>query len=90
MSEEESGLLNAIAHRPDEDAERLIYADWLEDHGDPNRAELIRLQCNLERGIDVCVRRKAFLHIVVAWEVSFWRPRHGTSAAGFEAGTDMA
>ncbi len=53
MSEsEEAGFLDAIASKPADDADRLIYADWLEDNGDPNRAELIRLQCNLERGLD--------------------------------------
>ncbi len=53
MSEsEEAGFLDAIARKPADDADRLIYADWLEDNGDPNRAELIHLQCNLERGLD--------------------------------------
>src|SRR5690348_15259175 len=38
-----------IAH-PDDDAPRLILADWLEDHGDEHtaaRAEFIRLQIEL-------------------------------------------
>jgi uncharacterized protein (TIGR02996 family) len=37
-------FLDAILEQPDADAPRLIYADWLEEQGDP-RAELIRLQC---------------------------------------------
>lgn len=41
MSEEEVFLLDILA-RPDDDVPRLVYADWLEDHGDP-RAELLRL-----------------------------------------------
>jgi uncharacterized protein (TIGR02996 family) len=43
------GLLREIQARPDEDAPRLIYADWLEEHGDPDRAEFIRVQCQLAR-----------------------------------------
>jgi len=38
------GFLRDILDRPDDDAVRLIYADWLDDHGDPDRAEFIRLQ----------------------------------------------
>jgi len=40
-------LLNAIIARPDDDTPRLVYADWLEEHGDPERAGFIRLQCRL-------------------------------------------
>jgi uncharacterized protein (TIGR02996 family) len=46
MSEEES-LLEGIYSAPDDDAPRLVYADWLIDHGRPERAELIRLQCQM-------------------------------------------
>lgn len=42
-------LLAAILADPDDDAPRLIYADWLEERGDPDRAEFIRLQCHLAR-----------------------------------------
>jgi uncharacterized protein (TIGR02996 family) len=52
MLEEEARLLKAIARDPEDDAVRLGYADWLTENGDPNRGELIRLQCNLERGVD--------------------------------------
>jgi uncharacterized protein (TIGR02996 family) len=47
MSEAE-GFVRAIAEDPYDAAVRLVYADWLEDHGDPRRAELIRVQCELE------------------------------------------
>ncbi|MCI0705424.1 MAG: TIGR02996 domain-containing protein, partial [Planctomycetia bacterium] len=40
-------LLRAILDNPDEDTPRLIYADWLDEHGDPGRAEFIRVQCRL-------------------------------------------
>lgn len=42
-------LLAAIRDSPDDDAPRLIYADWLEEHGEPERAEFIRVQCRLAR-----------------------------------------
>jgi uncharacterized protein (TIGR02996 family) len=35
----------SILDRPDDDGPRLVYADWLEDEGESDRAELIRLQC---------------------------------------------
>jgi uncharacterized protein (TIGR02996 family) len=38
------GLLQAIIEEPEADDLRLLYADWLEDHGDPARAEFIRVQ----------------------------------------------
>jgi uncharacterized protein (TIGR02996 family) len=37
-------FLEAILAAPEDDTSRLIYADWLEERGDP-RAEFIRLQC---------------------------------------------
>lgn len=40
-------LLQAILDEPDADDLRLIYADWLEDHGEEERAEFIRVQCEL-------------------------------------------
>src|SRR5262245_7590624 len=40
----EANFLSAIRDDPDDDAVRLIFADWLEDQGDTDRAELIRAQ----------------------------------------------
>jgi uncharacterized protein (TIGR02996 family) len=45
----EAGLLRAIREAPDDDAPRLVYADWLDEHDEPQRAELIRVQCELAR-----------------------------------------
>lgn len=42
-------FLAAIRAAPDDDAPRLIYADWLDEHGQPERAEFIRVQCELAR-----------------------------------------
>jgi uncharacterized protein (TIGR02996 family) len=38
------GFLRAIQDDPEDDAVRLIFADWLDEHGQPDRAEFIRLQ----------------------------------------------
>ena len=40
-------LFRAILDEPEDDAPRLVYADWLEEHGDGARAEFIRVQCEL-------------------------------------------
>src|SRR5690348_12506827 len=42
-------LLNAITDHPDDDTPRLVFADWLEEHNDPDRARFIRLQVELAR-----------------------------------------
>src|SRR5262249_50840446 len=42
-------LLQAIRAEPEDDSLRLICADWLQDHGDPDRAEFIRLEIALDR-----------------------------------------
>jgi len=47
MHPDEAALFAAICDAPDDDAPRLIYADWLDEHGDPERAEFIRIQCRL-------------------------------------------
>src|SRR5829696_5418855 len=39
----------SILESPDDDAPRLVYADWLDEHGDADRAEFIRLQIRLAR-----------------------------------------
>src|SRR5438045_2176597 len=41
-------FLRAIWDTPHDDGPRLIYADWLEERGDP-RGEFIRVQCELAR-----------------------------------------
>ena len=45
----EAGLLRAILDDPDDDTPRLVYADWLDEHGDEARAEFIRLQVELAK-----------------------------------------
>jgi uncharacterized protein (TIGR02996 family) len=45
----EAALLRAIREMPDEDTPRLVYADWLDENGFPDRAEFIRLQVERSR-----------------------------------------
>jgi uncharacterized protein (TIGR02996 family) len=42
-------FLSAIIARPEDDLPRLVYADYLDETGDPDRAEFIRVQCELAR-----------------------------------------
>jgi len=42
-------FLRPIAEGPDDDAARLVFSDWLDDHGHHERAEFIRLQVELAR-----------------------------------------
>lgn len=42
-------LLRAICENPDDDAPRLIYADWLDEYGRSEDAEFIRVQVELVR-----------------------------------------
>ena len=44
----EESFLGHIRDNPDDDTTRLVYADWLEEHGQQDHATLIRLQCNQE------------------------------------------
>jgi uncharacterized protein (TIGR02996 family) len=42
-------LLKAVAASPDDDLPRLVAADWLDEHGEPERGEFIRLQIAREQ-----------------------------------------
>lgn len=48
MSEGEA-LLAAVLSNPDDDTPRLVYADWIEEHGQPDRAAFIRTQIEAVR-----------------------------------------
>lgn len=43
----EAALLQAIIDSPDDDGLRLVYADFLEERGEPERATFIRVQIEL-------------------------------------------
>jgi uncharacterized protein (TIGR02996 family) len=41
----EDAFVQAVCEAPYDDAPRLVFADWLEDNGQPERGEFIRSQC---------------------------------------------
>jgi uncharacterized protein (TIGR02996 family) len=56
---ERDALLRAVCANPDEDTPRLVFADWLDEHGEAERAEFIRLQIGLARGnADAALRER--------------------------------
>ncbi len=42
-------FIEAIQEHPDDDVHRLVWADWLDDHGQADRATFVRHQVRLER-----------------------------------------
>ena len=58
MTELEAIFQEILAH-PDDDLHRRVYADWLEEYGDDlERAEFIRIQCDLETHLDDSCRKQ--------------------------------
>jgi uncharacterized protein (TIGR02996 family) len=75
----DEGFFHALQQNPNDDALRLIYADYLEDQGDPDsvgHAELIRVQVELAALLPTCrreVERSAVLaqrqrELLALWE----------------------
>jgi uncharacterized protein (TIGR02996 family) len=77
MSDEQA-LLAAIWEHPHEDTPRLVYADWLQEHGQPERAEFIRVQCELARLEEDALQRA---HLEQR-ETALWKKRAKTWKAG--------
>lgn len=50
-AERGEGLLRGILLHPEDDARRLVYADWLEESGELARAEFIRVQLKLHGAV---------------------------------------
>lgn len=74
-------LLHAIGEHPEEDTPRLMYADWLEENDQPERADFVRNQVELGRiGIDDPARRDRVVknvyylnHFVPGWKAELPR-----------------
>lgn len=45
MSDDRDCFMRRICEQPDDDTVRLVFADWLEEHGEGARAAFIRWQC---------------------------------------------
>jgi uncharacterized protein (TIGR02996 family) len=81
------GFLQDIVESPDDDTPRLVYADWLDDHDQPERAEFIRVQCELARMVVFNERRRALLarqHLLIAEHGSAWLRAEWPKAANTE------
>lgn len=74
------GFLQCIRNEPDEDAHRLVYADFLDEHGDSPRAEFIRIQVRLARGEvpaeDIPALRRREHELLLAHEPEWTAPLH--------------
>jgi uncharacterized protein (TIGR02996 family) len=46
---QETAFLKSIVETPDDDGTRLIYADWLEEHGQAEKAQFVRLEVELSK-----------------------------------------
>src|SRR5262249_20347749 len=91
MSTVEEALLSDIRANPDDDRVRLIYADWLQENGQPQRAEVIRVQVELARLADDDPRREALAdrqdELLAAHRDEWWPVREsGTVRATFHRG----
>lgn len=77
----EQALLAAVIAKPADDSPRLVYADWLEENGQTERAEVIRYQCKSGRHAEfirdglrfgslsyTIANRYFFMARVAAWE----------------------
>jgi uncharacterized protein (TIGR02996 family) len=58
----QDAFLQAIREAAEDDTPRLVYADWLDENGDSERAEFIRVQCDLAR-LEPADPRYADLHL---------------------------
>jgi uncharacterized protein (TIGR02996 family) len=66
-------LLVAIHATPDDDAPRLVFADWLDEHGEPERAEFIRLQVAQRREYEANGRTDVLEDLFVRARSLFYR-----------------
>jgi uncharacterized protein (TIGR02996 family) len=82
---EDRAFLEAIRDAPEDDTPRLVFADWLEDHGDPARATFIRVQCELARLPDEARRVQLEAQerdLLVANRAAWLGPLHKELAGG--------
>jgi uncharacterized protein (TIGR02996 family) len=49
MPDDREALLRAVASAPDDDLPRLVFADWYDENGDPDRAVFVRAQVEFAR-----------------------------------------
>lgn len=69
-------FLRAIYDAPEDDTPRLVYADFLEEHGDPDKAAYIRYECEAARADEPRLRE---LNAATGELVERHRGRFGTA-----------
>jgi uncharacterized protein (TIGR02996 family) len=93
---EQDALLEAICAAPADDTPRLVYADWLDEHGEPEHAEFIRVQIELHNRPDTGRKRlegrasEAWKKLKRKWRDLFAPPalfRKADCRRGFPSGT---
>lgn len=83
---DESAFLATIIANPDDDAPRLVYADWMEERGDEDgvaRAEFIRVQCELAANHPAHCNHKALTGQSCRWCSLRRRERELLTALGY-------
>ena len=72
----DTAFLAAIIAAPADDLPRLIYADYLDERGRSERAEFIRVQCELGNPFDAAkrCRRAGAVKCITGWQQSAWCP----------------
>jgi uncharacterized protein (TIGR02996 family) len=85
---ERDAFLSAIRAEPQDDAVRLVFADGLDEHGEPDRAAFIRAQCNAAALPTWAVERRLLL-----WQANGlldlhpeWRLRRDVAVNGVTVG----
>jgi uncharacterized protein (TIGR02996 family) len=73
-------FLRAVCESPDDDLPRLVYADWLDEHEQPDRAAFIRLQCEMATLTEDSPRRREVAFLARQLEdqhAAEWAPPEG-------------
>ncbi|HEY1067961.1 MAG TPA: TIGR02996 domain-containing protein [Pirellulales bacterium] len=83
-------FLQAILAAPDDDAPRLIYADWLEEAGEEERAELIRVQIELDQLTEPKPFPTALPELQLAHYRQEFRPSGGRRTAASERWKELS
>lgn len=75
---QQDALYRAVCEHPDEDTPRLVFADWLEESGDPRRADFIRTQVKLTR---VPESEREVMSSRGSRTANFWRSQSASDSA---------
>ncbi len=72
----EEAFIRTLIDQPGEDTPRLVYADWLDDHGDPARADYLRVEAawaaSWRTGTPPGWSARVPSHAPPEWEAAVW------------------